>query len=201
MRKRLALFLVVALLLLPLATLRAAEEGSEHGGESDTLATVFKWVNFVMVFGAGAYFARKPLAAAFAGQRRAIQGAIAEARQAREQSQARLAEGERRLARLGDEIEALRREALESGAAEQQRLQEATQREAGRILATARAEIESAGRAARLELRAYSARLAVTLAEKRLQQQLTPERQVALFEAAVGQLAAASAKRDEATSR
>jgi F0F1-type ATP synthase membrane subunit b/b' len=182
--------LLALLLSAPLAAV-AAEEGAEHGeGGSDTLATVFKWVNFVMVFGAGGYLLRKPLAAAFAGQRAAIQNAIGEARQAREQSEARLKEIEQRLARLGEEVEALRREAATAAAAERERLQDAARREAERILATAQAEIDSAGRAARIELRAYGARLAVTLAEDRLRRQLTPESHAALFETALNQMAA-----------
>ena len=58
------------------------------------------------------------------------------------------------------------------------------------MLATTRAEIESASRGARLELRAYAARLAVTLAEQRIQQQLTPLTHAALFEASLGHIAA-----------
>ena len=157
----------------------AAEQGAEHGG--DTLTTVFKWVNFITVFGALGYLLRKPMRDFFTSQRAAIQAAIAEGRQARQQAEQRLAEIERRLARLGEEVESLRQEAATQAAAEQQRIREATRREAERILATAQAEIESTARAARLELRAYTARLAVALAEQRIRQQLTPETHASLF--------------------
>ncbi|HXE76481.1 MAG TPA: ATP synthase F0 subunit B [Candidatus Xenobia bacterium] len=169
------------------STQPAAEQETEHGG--DTLTTVFKWVNFLTVFGALGYLLRKPMREFFSGQRAAIQAAIAESRQARQQAEQRLAEIEQRLARLGEDVENLRREAAAHAAAEQQRIREAAQRETERILATAQAEIESTRRAARLELRAFAARLAVSLAEQRIRQQLTPEAHAALFASFVAGLA------------
>lgn len=192
MKSRLALLLLLSLLLLPLAALAAEEAPGEH---ADVKETIFKWVNFVMVFGAGAYFAVPWLKRELAGQRAAIRGAIEEARQARAQSRQRLAEVEARLARLEEEVEGLRKEATTHAAAEKQRIQEAARREAERMLATTRAEIDSTTRAARLELRAYSARLAVNLAEQRLRQQLTPDSHAALFQRFVGGLSAGGERR------
>lgn len=191
MKTRLALLLLFALLALPVLTAVAAEEApEEHAEESGTAELVFKWLNFLVVFGGGAYFGADFFRKKFAEMRRGIQSQIGEARRQREESQARLREIEKRLAGLADEIESLRQEAVESAAAERRRIQETARREAARLLATTRAEIESAGRAARLELRAYAARLAVTLAEQRIRQQLTPQAQAALFEASLGHLAA-----------
>ena len=186
MRVRLALLLLLTVLALPAAAAEAGGEG--HGG--DTLTTVFKWVNFFTVFGALGYFLRKPMRDFFASQRAAIQTAVSEGRQARRQAEQRLAEIERRLTRLGDEVESLRQEAAAQATAEQQRIREATRREAERMLATSQAEIESTSRAARLELRAYTARLAVTLAEQRIRQQLTPETHASLFAGFVAGLVA-----------
>lgn len=193
MKSGLAFLLLVVLLAAPLATLRAAEEPG--GEQANGTGTIFKWLNFVLVFGALGYFLRKPLKQVFADQRAAIRGAIEEARQARATSQQRLAEVEARLARLEQEVEGLRKEAGVNAAAEKQRIQEAARREADRILATTRAEIDSSTRAARLELRAYSARLAVSLAEQRLRQQLTPDLHAALFQRFVGELAGAERRR------
>ncbi len=197
---RLALLFILLLLALPSTGLaleeagadshesgqQAAEQSAEHG---DTLTTVFKWINFITVFGALGYLLRKPMREFFTGQRAAIQAAIAEGRQARQQAEQRLAEIEQRLARLGNEVESLRQEATAQAGAEQQRIREATQREAERILATAQAEIESTARAARLDLRAFTARLAVNLAEQRIRQQLTPATHALLFDGFVRGLA------------
>ncbi len=190
MKSRLAVLLILLLLTLPVLSAWAAEEGGEHAKEGGLAETIFKWVNFFIVFGGGAYFGAGALKKAFADMRRGIQSQIAEAHQQRESSQQRLQEIERRLAGLRDEIEALRKEAGATGVAERRRIREAAQREAERLLATTRAEIDSASRAARLELRAYAARLAVTLAEQRIQQQLTPPTHAALFEASLSHIVA-----------
>ncbi|MCI0404233.1 MAG: ATP synthase F0 subunit B [Acidobacteria bacterium] len=181
MRRVLAALLAVALVALP--ALAAEGGGEEHGG--DTLTTIFKWINFLSVFGALGWLLRKPMREFFTGQRAAIQVAINEGRLARQQADQRVAEIEKKLANLGQEVEALRKEATEHAAAEQQRIREAARREAERILATAQAEIESTARAARLELRAYAARLAVNLAEQRIRQRLTSEVHAALIDSFV----------------
>ena len=193
MRNRLALALVLLLLIAPALFALAAESGgeqSESSGEHSggTTELIFKWLNFFLVFGGGGYFAAGPFRRAMAAERQAIREQIADAQRQREESRRRLAEIEQRLKGHSDEIEALRREAREGAAAEQVRLRDAAKRESDRVLATARAEIDSAGRAARLELRAYAARLAVTLAEERMRQQLTPQLHATLFQAAVAQL-------------
>jgi F-type H+-transporting ATPase subunit b len=188
MRRALAVVLLVVLAALP----ALAAEGGEDPS-SDLLTTVFKWINFITVFGALGWLLRKPMRAFFTGQREAIQAAINEGREATKQAQQRMAEIEQRLARLDQEVEALRQEATANAAAEQQRIRGAARREAERILATAQAEIESTSRAARLELRAYAARLAVNLAEQHIRQRLTPETHVTLFESFVRGLAAPQA--------
>lgn len=184
------LLLLAVLWAAPLfpALAAAAQAPEEHAQAGATSELVFKWINFFLLFGGGAYFLRGLLKRKFAELRQGIQNEIANARQQREQSRARLAEIERRLAALGQEVEAMQQEAAENAAAERQRIRKAAQREAERLLATTNAEIDSASRAARLELRAYAAHLAVTLAEQRIQQQLTPAVHAALFAASLSEL-------------
>lgn len=184
MRTGFALFLLLALVALPIS---AAEE-APHAEEGGLTELIFKWLNFILVFGAGAYFGAPWLRRKFADIRHGIRTEMEGARRQQESSRKRLAEVEERLAHLETEIESMRREARASATAERHRIQEAARREAERILATAHAEIESASRGARLELRAYTARLAVTLAEQRLQRQLTPETHAALFETFISNL-------------
>lgn len=185
MKRLLVVLLLVAVVALPAL---AAEGGEDHGG--DTLTTVFKWINFITVFGALGWLLRKPMREFFTGQRATIQAAINEGREASRHAEQRMAEIEQRLARLDQDVEALRKEAAANAAAEQQRIRETARREAERILATAQAEIESTGRAARIELRAFAARLAVNLAEQRIRQRLTPDTHAALFAVFVHRLVA-----------
>ena len=101
MKSRLAFVLILLLLALPVLSAWAAE-GGEHAKEGGLAETIFKWVNFFIVFGGGAYFGAGALKKTFAEMRRGIQNQIAEARQQRESSQQRLKEIERRLAGLRD---------------------------------------------------------------------------------------------------
>jgi len=194
-RKTPVILLLLLLLALPCPPLLAAEAAAEHGEAGGLTELIFKWLNFLVVFGGGGYFAARPLRAWFAGQRQAIRGEISEAQRHREESRQRLAEMEQRLAGLEQEIEILRRQSAQDAIAERRRVQEAARRETERVLATAKAEIDSAGRAARLELRAYAARLAVSLAEQRLRERLTPQAHAALFDASLRQIAAPAARR------
>jgi len=194
MKRSTAALLLALLVLAPLASALAAEEG-EHAAGGIPTELIFKWLNFITVFGGLGYLLRKPLGEFFAGQRAAIRSGIEEARKAREESRKRLAEVEGRLARLEQEVAGLRADAAETAAAEKQRIQEAARREAERVLATARAEMESVTRAARLELRAYAARLAVSLAEQEIRQRLTPQTHAALFQAFAGHLAPGKERR------
>lgn len=168
----LALFLAV---LLSAGLLHAAEA---EGGWQETL---FKWLNFALLFGALIYLARKPLHRYFAGQRRALQGAIEESRRLRERAERQRNEIEQRMARLGEEVTVMRQQAAADAAAEQRRIHDTAEHEAERVRATARAEIDSVVRACRLELKAYTARLAIGLAEQKIRQELTPETHGALF--------------------
>lgn len=174
--------LLLAWVLLAAGSLAAAEA---EGGEQQT---IFKWLNFALVFGALAYFARKPLRRYFADRRRAIQAAIEESRKLHQRASQQLDEINQRLARLGEETHAMRQQAAADAAAEQRRISETAAREAERILATARAEMDSVLRAGRLELKAYTARLAATLAERKIRGQLTPETHAALFQEFVDHL-------------
>jgi len=192
MKLRLALLLAALLLAAPLFPALAAAPGNpdEHASPSAATELVFKWINFFVIFGGGAYFAGGLLKRKFAEMQQGIRNEIADARRQREESRQRLTAIEERLARLQQEIEGMRKEAAENAASEKQRIREAAEREAQRLLATTRAEIDSTARAARLELRAYAARLAVTLAEQRIRQQLTPQAQAALFQAALSEFPA-----------
>lgn len=200
-RRRLAVLLLLAVglaaLVLP-ALATAAEqthgEEAEHGG-GGSRELIFKWINFFVVFGGGGYFAVRPFRRWVAGQRQAIRDGIAEAQAEKRQAEERLTQIEQRLAGLEEEIKALRREAIEDAGAERNRIAETARREAERILATTGMEIDSAGRAARLELRAYAARLAVTLAERRIQERLTPKVHAVLFQASLSELPAAESER------
>jgi F-type H+-transporting ATPase subunit b len=125
-------------------------------------------INFAIVVGLIAWFWRKNVPALFRNRTASIQKAIEEARRASEDANRRLSEVEKRLGRLDDEINQMRATAEKEAAAEEERIKAAAEEEARRIVQSAGQEIAASAKAARRELTAYAADLAVALAAKQI---------------------------------
>ncbi|MCP5113677.1 MAG: ATP synthase F0 subunit B [bacterium] len=169
MRRALTILLAVLLLCVPVL---AADEHAEDGHSNVTL---WKAVNFALLFGALYWVLRKPARKYFASRSVEIREGIEEANQARKEAEERAAEMERRLANLEQEIEKLRESARQEMAAENVRLQTETERSMARMQAAAEQEIASASNQARKQLRAHSAELAMELAREKVRERMTPE--------------------------
>jgi len=179
-RNRSLLFVVSALfvLLFVVVGAQAAEEGGNVATERAT--EIFKWTNFAIVAGVLYWVFAKYLPPKFRSHAETISSAITRAASAKAAAEAQLREAETRLANLQKEVAELRAYAEREAAAEVERLRAATQRDIQKI-AAAKAEIEAAERAARLELKALAANLAVDGAESLLAKQLTPKAQESLI--------------------
>jgi F-type H+-transporting ATPase subunit b len=125
-------------------------------------------LNFAIVAGLIAWFAKKNLPAMFRARTASIQKSLEEARKASEDANRRLAEIESRLGRLDDEIVQMRAAAEKEAVAEEERIKAAAAEDARRIIVSAEQEIAAALKAARRELTTYAADLAVTLASKQI---------------------------------
>lgn len=125
-------------------------------------------LNFAIIAGLIAWAMKKNLPAVFRNRTASIQKAIAEARKTSEDANRRLAEIETRLGRLDDEISRMRATSEKEAAAEEARIKAASEQDAKRIVESAEQEIAAAAKAARRELTAYAADLAVTLAAKQI---------------------------------
>jgi len=121
-------------------------------------------LNFVVIAAAIGWAARKYLPGMFRDRTAAIQKAMQEAQKASEEARARLAEIESRLLKLDSEIDAIRDSAEKEGAAEATRIKVSTEEEAHKIVTAAEQEISAAAKAARRQLTAYAADLAVAAA-------------------------------------
>jgi F-type H+-transporting ATPase subunit b len=97
---------------------------------------------------------------------------LEEGRKALEASQAQLQAVEEKLRHLEEELAAFKASAAQEMEGERQRLRQAASEEAEKVLASARAQIETAVRAAKLELKGYGARQAIELAEELIRQRL-----------------------------
>ena len=169
---------VIAALFLTL-TAHAAEEGGAAGAETAT--EIFKWVNFAIVAGALLWVCLKKGPGFFRGRAEAISSAITKAGSAKAAADAQLREAETKLANLDKEVAELRAFAEREAAAEGERLRMVTRSDLEKIAAAAKAEIEAAERAARLELKALTAKLAVDGAEALLVKQLNAQAQAGLI--------------------
>lgn len=125
-------------------------------------------LNFAVVAGIIIWAGRKYLPGVFRDRTTAIQKAMQEAQKASEEARRKLAEIESRLMKLDVEIGMMRDAAEKEGAAEEARIHAATQEDARKIVASAEQEIAAAAKAARRQLTAHAADLAVGLAQKQI---------------------------------
>ncbi len=125
-------------------------------------------LNFAVIAGVIVWASRKYLPGIFRDRTAAIQKAMQEAQMASEEARRKLAEIESRLMKLDGEIGMMRNAAEKEGAAEEARIQAAAQEDAKKIVASAEQEIAAAAKAARRQLTAHAADLAVGLAQKQI---------------------------------
>jgi F-type H+-transporting ATPase subunit b len=164
--------------LTPVRYGRAAEAASETGGNQEKEPSIiWKWANFALLAGGLGYLVAKNAPAFFAARSKRIVQDISDAARLRAEAEARAAEVDRRLANLESEIAALRGESQAQIASETERLKGHAASEIARIQALSEREIEAAGKAARTQLRRFTARLAIDLAQRKLEARMTPETQ------------------------
>ncbi len=138
------------------------------GGDVEKAYWASVLINFAVVVGIVVWAGRKYLPGFVGNRTVAIQKAMQEAQKASEEARRRLAEIESRLMRLDGEIGQMRDAAEREAASEEARIVAATEEEAKKIAVAAGLEIDAAAKAARRELAALAADLAVGLAAKQI---------------------------------
>ncbi|PYX52522.1 MAG: ATPase [Acidobacteria bacterium] len=147
-------------------------------------------LNFVAIGALIVWASRKYLPGMFRDRTAAIQKAMQEAQKASEKAGRRLAEIEARLMKLDVEIGAMRDAAEKEGAAEEARIKASAEEDARKIISSAEQEIAAAAKAARRQLTAYAADLAIGLARKQIHVDAGTDQ--ALIRNFAGQLGASS---------
>jgi F-type H+-transporting ATPase subunit b len=181
--------IVTSLLLLFFCVALSAHAAEEGGNAATERANeVFKWINFALVATVLVWLFAKKLPPWFRGNANKISSAITKATAAREEAERQVREAEAKLANLKQEIAALQATAKLEAEQEGERLRALAQSDAKKVGVAAQAEIEAAERAARLELKALAASLAVDGAETLLAKQLTPSAQESLVDSFVKSL-------------
>lgn len=187
MMRRLRWIVPAAFLLVIAATPLLAAEGGDSAADS-TIGWVFRWLNFIVVFGGGGYFLAKKAPAFFRGRAETIVSAITEASRVKKEAERRRKEAETRLAGLEQEIAEMRATALRDAQADAERIRALAREEEKKIALAGDGEILAAERGARLELQASGAGLAIERAEAQLRKEITPSADAALFRGFVAQL-------------
>lgn len=142
--------------------------GAKLGMNTEQAATAFTITNFlVLVLGVG-WLMLKTLPKMFRDRSTAIQKHLVDARTATEEATSRLNSVEARLAKLDDQIAAMRAQAEKDIALDEARIKAAVEDEKKKILEAAEQEIASATVQARRQIQQYAADLAIDQAAKKL---------------------------------
>jgi len=150
----------------------ASEE--DHGSILDV---IFRWLNFLVLFGGLGYLLRKPASEFFEARRQAIQDGLGRAQKAQEESGQKLADIESRLAQLSVEIAKLQEDAKAVAEAEHERIMADGSLEVDRAMQQSTVEIERLARGFELEIRSHVADLVIKGATERLQGQISEKAQ------------------------
>nr|MDP9147234.1 hypothetical protein [Acidobacteriota bacterium] len=164
-----------------LLTLSAHAEEAAASPAQQSAENLFKWINFAIVAGVIAWLSLKKGPAFFSRRSDTISSAIQKATEAKKQADHQLRDAETKLQNLEKEVAELRSTAQRESAQEAERIRNLTLTDAQKIDAAGKAEVQAAERAARLELKALAANLAVSGAESLLAKQLTPAAQESLI--------------------
>ncbi|MEO7144609.1 MAG: hypothetical protein ABI165_14015 [Bryobacteraceae bacterium] len=159
----------LTLLIAACALALCAQESSRESPHE----IYWKWANFALLVGALGYLIAKYAPAFFAVRTEQIRRGIDEAAKLKQEAEARAAAMEQRMANLGAEIEAVRREGHAAIQAESERVQAATAGHLAKIRKQAEQEVVSLTSQARQELKAFAAELAVNLAAERIRARMT----------------------------
>jgi F-type H+-transporting ATPase subunit b len=111
----------------------------------------------------------------FQARREGIKRELARAQMERDAALAKLKEVEERLGRLDTEVANIKERSKLEAAEERERIARSTETEITKLSEQATREIENAGKAAKKELRRYTAEQSVQLAEQFIRREMKPE--------------------------
>jgi len=111
----------------------------------------------------------------FKDRKETIKRELARAQKERDAAVAKLKEVEERLARLDGEVRDVKERSKVEAAEERERIARSTETEVAKLSEQAQREIENAGKAARKELRRYTAEQSAKMAERLIRREMQPE--------------------------
>ena len=165
-----------------------AEEGSKPDPAESPTGLIFRWLNFLIVFGAIAYLIAKHGGAFFRGHAKEIAASIVEATAVKAEAERELHLVETKIARLDQDVAEMREEARRNWAAESERLHASGQAEVEKIAHAAREELAASERAAQQQVREIAASMAVERAAALVSSMMNAEVRARMFQSFLSEL-------------
>ncbi len=188
-RRKILVGIVAWLFVLGMAALPVFAADDAAPDPTDTpVGLIFRWFNFLVVFGVIGYVMVKVGGPYFRAQAESIYQSIQEAAATKAAAEREVAQADQRLAHLQAEIADMRSAAKKDAVAETERIKTLTRSEIDKINKAAQAEINAAERAGQAEMRAIAARVATEKALVLLGARMNPATQATLFNSFVGKL-------------
>jgi F-type H+-transporting ATPase subunit b len=176
------------LILFFLALPVFAAEGAEPDPADSTAGVIFRWLNFLIVFGGIGYLVASKGGAFFRGNAKEIAASIVEATAVKAEADRELREVEVKISHLNQDVADMRAEAQRNWAAESERLYKSGLTEIEKINQAARGELAASERAAQQEVREIAASLAVERAAALVSSRMNSEIRARMFQSFLSEL-------------
>ena len=165
-----------------------AEEGAQPDPADSPTGLIFRWLNFLIVFGGIAYLISKNGGSFFRANAKSIAASIIEATAAKAEADRELREVETKIERLDRDVAEMREEARRNWAAESERLRASGQAEIEKISHAAQEELAATERAAQQQVREMGASMAVERAATLVNSRMNAEVRSRMFQSFLGEL-------------
>jgi F-type H+-transporting ATPase subunit b len=159
-----------------------AAEGAEPDPADSTAGLIFRWLNFLIVFGGMGWLIAKYGGAFFRGNAKEIAASIVQATAEKEEAGRELHTVEAKIERLDKDVAEMREQARQNWEAESQRLYSSGVTEIEKINQAARSELAASERAAQEQLREIAASLAVRDAAALVSSRMNSELRARIFQ-------------------
>lgn len=153
---------------------------------------VWKFGNLLLFVGVLYLLLRRSIKEGMQARREGIRRDLMRAQEERNAALAKLEEVEARLSKLDAEVASVREQSQKDAQAEQERIARSTEEDARKLREQAVREIESAGKAARQDLRSFAAEQSVRLAEEMIRRDIRPEDDARLVNMSIEELGGSS---------
>ena len=178
----------VVLIFLFMALPALAAEAAGTDPAESTTGSIFRWLNFLIVFGGIVYLIAKHGGAFFRGNAKEIAASIVEATAVKAEADRELSEAEAKIARLDQDVSEMREGARRNWAAESERLRVSGRAEIDKINLAARGELAASERAAQQQVREIAASLAVERAAALVGSMMNAQIRGRMFQSFLGEI-------------